>query len=91
MKTSGTGRVLAGVLIGTIGGVYINFGESHMLSMGKQAFLITQERRFDRVAAHHSGPAAVIAGLILAALAFGVYELIAAGFTRLIPPSEVEE
>ena len=83
--------MLAGVLIGAIGGAYISFGESHMLSIGKQAFLATQERRFDRVAAHHSGPAGVIAGLILAALAFGMYELVAAGFTRLIPPSEIEE
>ncbi len=33
----------------------------------------------------------MVAWVILATMAAGVYELVAAGFTRLIPPSEIEE
>jgi hypothetical protein len=33
----------------------------------------------------------LIAGVIIAAIAVGLYEVIAAGFTRLLPPSTVEE
>ena len=50
-----------------------------------------QGRWFDNVSAYHSSATMLIAGIILAAIAFGLYELIAAGFTRLIPPSEMEE
>jgi hypothetical protein len=33
----------------------------------------------------------LIAGVILAAIAVGLYEVIAAGFTKAIPPIQVEE
>jgi hypothetical protein len=33
----------------------------------------------------------LIAGIILVALAVGLYELVAAGITKVVPPSTVEE
>jgi len=91
MKTSGTGRVLAALFIGVIGGIYLHFRQMRWLGRGRDAFLTAQGRWFDNVSAYHSSATMLIAGIILAAIAFGLYELIAAGFTRLIPPSEMEE
>jgi hypothetical protein len=89
MKTSGTGRVLAALLIGVIGGIYMRFRQARVLALGRQGALEAYGRSFDRMANHSSAP--ILAGIILAILAYGLYELIAAGFTRLIPPSEAEE
>jgi hypothetical protein len=91
MKTSAAGRVLATLFIGVIAGVYLHFRQLRWLGRGREAFLAAQGRWFDNVANYHSSATMLVAGVILAAIAFGVYELIAAGFTRLIPPSEVEE
>lgn len=91
MKTSGTARVVATLFIGVIVGVYLHFREMRILAQGKDAFLAAQARRFDGILSYHSSITMVIAGIILAALAVGLYELIATGFTRLIPPTEIEE
>ena len=89
MKTSGTGRVLAALFIGVIGGFYWRFRESQTLALGKQAALDAYGRRFDMIAGHHTAP--IIASIILAAVGCSLYELIAAGFSRAIPPVEVDE
>ena len=91
MKTSGTGRVLAAVLVGIVFGIYRHYTQIVMLQKGRDAYLAAQSRHFDSVANDHSSFSMIIAGVILSALAFGVYELVAAGFTRLIPPSQIEE
>ena len=91
MKTSGTGRALAVLFIGVIGGLYLHFRQSRWVADGRDAFLATQGRRFDFIAAHNSSVTMLIVGTVLAVAGYGLYELIAAGFTRLIPPSQVEE
>ena len=91
MKTSGTGRVLAAGFMGAMSGIYLHFRELRDLSRGRDAFLSAQGHRFDRIMQFHSAVSMLIAGVILVAVAVGVYELIAAGFTRLVPPTEVEE
>ncbi|HXE07946.1 MAG TPA: hypothetical protein VN612_08625 [Acidobacteriaceae bacterium] len=91
MKTSGTGRVLAILFIGVIGGIYLHFRQMRWLGRGRDAYLAAESQWFDNVSRYHSSMTMIIAGIILAVLAYGVYEIIAAGFTRLIPPSEVEE
>jgi len=53
--------------------------------------LADQARRFDKIAAYHSAPAMLVAGVIFAVLGAGLYELVAAGFARLLPPGSVEE
>ena len=89
MKTSGTGRFLAALFIGVIGGIFLHFRQMRWLSEGREAFLAAQGRRFDFIAAHNSTGLLVIVGLILAVMAYGLYELLAAGFSRVIPPNEV--
>jgi len=89
MKTSGTGRVLAALFIGVIVGTYSRFRETQTLALGRQSALDAAGRRFDMIAGHHTAP--VLASIILAVVAFAVYELIAAGFSRFAPPVEVDE
>ena len=81
--------MLAALFIGVIGGIYWRFRESQTLALGRQGALEASGHRFDMIAGHHTAP--IIASIILAALGFGLYELIAAGFSRVIPPVEVEE
>lgn len=91
MKASGTGRVLATIFIGIIGGIYLHFRQMRWLANGRDAYLAAQSHWFDNVTNYHSSVTMMVAGIILAVLAFGVYEIVAAGFTRLIPPAEIDE
>ena len=92
MKTSGAGRVLAAVFIGVIGGIYLRFHDARVLAMGRQGATEAYGRTFDRLAANHAGSlGTIVAGLVLSIAGYGLYEMIAAGFTRLMSPSEAEE
>jgi hypothetical protein len=91
MKTSGTGRVLAVLFLGVLRGVYSHFMEMRWLGRGREAFLADQGARFDKFVALHSAPSMVVAGVILVAVAAGLYELVAAGITKIVPPNTVEE
>src|SRR5580698_1695364 len=79
MKRSGTGRVLAALFIGVVYGSYLHFDQTRWLGRGREAFLAAQSYRFDRFTLYHSAANTLIAGVILAAVAVGLYELIAAG------------
>jgi hypothetical protein len=91
MKRTGTGRVLATIFIGVMFGIYRHVDELKWLQRGRDGFLAAQSSHFDRITQYHAMGTMLIAGVILAAVAVGVYELIAAGFTRLLPLSTVEE
>jgi hypothetical protein len=91
MKSSGTGRVLAAIFLGLIFGTYRHFLQMRWLARGRAAFLADQSRNFDRTAQYHSAATMLIAGVILAAIAVGLYEVIAAGFTKMVGPSTAEE
>ena len=91
MKSSGTGRVLAVLFLGIMRGLYSHFTEMRWLGRGREAFLADQGARFDKLAAYHPTGTMLIAGIILVALAAGLYELVAAGITKVVPPSTVEE
>ena len=88
MRTTGTGRVLAALFIGVIAGIYLHFRQSRWLAGGREAFLAAQGRRFDSIAMHNDAVIMLIVGILLAAAAYGLYEVVAAGFTHLIPSSE---
>jgi hypothetical protein len=83
--------VLAVLFLGVLRGVYTHFDQMRWLGRGREAFLADQGRHFDRIAGYHSAPAMLVAGIILVAVAAGLYELIAAGITSILPPSTVEE
>jgi len=91
MKTSGTGRVLAALFLGVMFGIYRHFQQMRALGRGRDAFLAQQGQYFDRITQLHSMGIMLIAGVILAAIAVGLYELIAAGFTKMVGPSTAEE
>jgi hypothetical protein len=91
MRQSKTPRVIAAIFLGLIFGAYRHFQQVRALSSGRDAFLADQSRYFDRMAQMHSTGFMLIAGVILACVAVGLYEGLAFGFAKLIPPVEVEE
>jgi hypothetical protein len=91
MRESKMPRVLAAIFMGLILGAYLHFKQVKALAGGREAFLANQSRYFDRITQMHSAFFMLIAGVILAAVAFGLYEAIVAGFAKMIPPVEVEE
>ena len=72
-------------------GLYKHYTQMRWVMRGKDAFLADQATTFDKFAAYHATTTMLIAGIILVALAVGLYELIAAGITRIVPPSTIEE
>jgi hypothetical protein len=91
MRSSGTGRVLATLFLGVMFGIYRHYQQMRQLGQGREAFLARQSHYFDRVTQYHSTGSMLIAGIILAAVAVGLYELIAAGFSKMAGPSTAEE
>jgi hypothetical protein len=91
MKQYKTGRVLATLFLGVMFGIYKHFDQMRWLGRGRDAFLAHQRQLFDKFSQYHSSTGTLIAGVILAAVAIGLYELIAAGITHVLPPSTVEE
>jgi hypothetical protein len=91
MRRTGTGRVLATLFLGVMCGVYLHFKQMRWIGRGREVFLADQGHRFDNFAAYHSAGTMLVAGIILAAVAVGLYEVIAAGITNVLPPSSAEE
>ena len=91
MKRTGTGRVLAALFLGMMFGSYIHFTQMKSIGRGRELFLAAQNQWFDRVVQHHSALSMLAAGMILAAIAVAMYELIAAAITRVLPPGMAEE
>jgi hypothetical protein len=91
MKQSKTGRVLAALALGMAFGLFRHYQQMRALGLGRDGFLTEQGHYFDRIAQLHSTALTMVAGMILGAVGAGLYELMAAAFTKAIPPSEVEE
>jgi hypothetical protein len=71
-------------------GIYRHYQQLRELALGREAFLAEQSHYFDRITRLHSLGFMLIAGVILAIVAVGLYELIAGGFTKMLPPSSAE-
>jgi hypothetical protein len=91
MKQYKTGRVWAAMFLGMMFGVYRHYDQVRWLGRGRDAFLMDQSHRFDKMIQFHTVGFMIIACVILAAIVFGLYELLAAAITRVLPPSTVEE
>jgi hypothetical protein len=92
MKRYRTGRVLAVLFLGVLFGVYKHFMQVRWATLGREAFLADQSRQFDKgMMPPHGELVTMVAGVILAAVAVGLYELLAAGITMVLPVSTVEE
>jgi cell shape-determining protein MreD len=91
MKRTGTARVLAAIFIGAVFGLYRHYQQVRALGLGREGYLAEQSHYFDRITKLHSAGLTLVAGVILASVAVGLYELIAAGITRVLPQNTVEE
>ena len=91
MKESKMSRVVAAVFLGVLFGLYRHFQQTRLLAHGRDAYLADQGKFFDKVSQYHSSVTMLIAGVIIAAVVFGLYEAIAAAFGKFIRPVEVEE
>jgi hypothetical protein len=91
MKQSGTGKLLAIVLLGIVFGVIRHFEQMRWLQRGREAYLADQNIHFDKIVQYHSTVNTLIAGVILVAIGVALYELTAWGLTKVIPPSTIEE
>jgi len=90
-KRYGSGRVLSATFLGIMFGLYRHVDQANYLQLGRDAYLAVQSRRFEKMTEYHSLSTMLIACVLIAAAVFGLYELIAAGITRVLPPSTVEE
>jgi hypothetical protein len=84
-------RVLAAIFIGMLFGAYRHFKQVQWLGRGRDAFLADQSHYFNQITSAHSATVTLVAGVILAVVAVGLYEGIALGFAKLIPTVQVEE
>ena len=91
MKSSGTGRVLATVFLGGMFAIYRHYLQMRQLGQGRAAFLADESHYFDRITQTHSLGVMLVAGVILAAIGIGLYEVIAAAFTKMVGPSTAAE
>ncbi|HKO19900.1 MAG TPA: hypothetical protein VJU82_13535 [Acidobacteriaceae bacterium] len=91
MRQSKTPRVVAAIFLGLLFGAYRHFQQVRQLSSGRDQFLADQSRYFDRITQTHSASFMLIAGVLLACIAVGLYEGLAFGFSKLIPPVQVED
>jgi len=92
MKRYVAGRILAAGFIGILLGLYVHFDQMRWSQRGRDAFLTYQDHRFDKTIMHPPAQFfAIGASVVLAGIAIGLYELIAAGITHILPPSTAEE
>jgi hypothetical protein len=91
MRQGRMSRVLAAIFIGMLFGAYRHFRQVQWLGRGRDAFLADQSRYFNQIMTAHSATVTLVAGVILALVAVGLYEAMALGFGKLIPAVEVEE
>ena len=77
--------------LGVAFGLYRHFVQMRALQLGREGFLAQQIHYFDRITQTHSLGVMLVAGVILAAIAVGLYEVIAAGFTKMVGPSTAAE
>jgi len=91
MRESKTPRAIAAVFLGLLLGAYKHYQQIRSLTAGRQAYLAEQNLYFDKITKTHSMGFMLIACVILAVIAVGLYEAIAYGFGKVIRPVEVEE
>jgi hypothetical protein len=91
MKPYKTARVFATLFLGVLFGLYKHFDEMRWLQRGRDAFLADQGQHFDKIMQYHSTLTMLIAGVILAVIAVGLYELVTAAIAHVLPVGTAEE
>ena len=91
MRERKTPRVIATIFLGVLFGAFRHFQQMRELAGGRDKFLAAQSHYFDRITQTHSAGVMLIAGVILACIGVGLYEGLTFGFSKLVPPVQVEE
>ncbi|HEY1424699.1 MAG TPA: hypothetical protein VGF20_14695 [Candidatus Acidoferrum sp.] len=84
MNPRPVGRILATLLLGTVFGLYIHADNKKWSQLGRQAYIDHQLEDFDsNKATPQSKPVLMLGAMIVAAILFGAYELIALAFAAI--------
>jgi hypothetical protein len=85
-KLHRTARGLAAVFLGILFGLFRHSQQLHWAALGRQAYLAEQNHQFDvSMSPPHNTAGMILAGVILAAVACGIYELLSAGIASILP------
>lgn len=85
MQSNQNARLTAAATIGVLGALYFRTSDERYAQMGRDAFIAAQSARFERIILHPPSIAAtVIAGLGMAAVLFGLYEVVALGLSKIM-------
>src|SRR5262249_13300134 len=85
MKPIHLARVLSGILIGMLFGYYIHYDYLRWSQRGREAYLAHQNLHFEKyIATPHPPVTLMIGTVIMMGAFFGMYELLAAIFTRIL-------
>jgi hypothetical protein len=91
-KLHKTARVMAIIFAGVMFGLYKHAQQMRWAGLGRQAFLADQSHQFDLgMSPPHGTFAMIVAGVLLAGITFGVYELLAAGIALVLPRHQPAE
>jgi hypothetical protein len=77
-------RILTIASIGGLGNLWLRHHQIETFNLGRAAFLAQQVTRFDRMGAPQKVWATLIAGIIIATVIFGLYELLVFGASKLL-------
>jgi len=77
-------RILTIASIGGLGNLWLRHHQLETVNLGRAAFLAQQATRFDRMEAPQKVWVTLIAGIIIATVIFGLYELLVFGASKLL-------
>lgn len=85
MNNNRLSRIVSVGIMGLIAGYYIHAMQAREALMGREAYLAKQAAIYDQHAAHpHLLVIPIIAGLIMACIYFGIYELLALVIRKIL-------
>jgi hypothetical protein len=92
MRTKLLSRIIVVLVVGIALGFWRHHAAQGYYLQGREGFIAERGHNWDRFYAHpHHVVTGMVANIILAALAFGAYELLVAGLSRLLRSSTDEK
>jgi len=84
MKPQIIGRIISVLILAVLFGLYLHHTHVTTGEMGRDAFLSKQAARFDKFFAHPPAlPIEVVGSIIFFGILFGLYEVVALGFSKI--------
>jgi len=90
MRPQTGGRLFSWLFCSLLFGAYIHNKAIRELAMGRDGYLASQSRNFDKVVTlnAHNAWAGIFGALLVLGFAFGVYELIASLIMKFLAPAK---